>query len=229
MIPRIVLAGDHPVALIGMADVIAHSGAGIVAGQISGMVELQAFLQASPCDLIVTDFRMPEPGLAGGLALLQDIRIAYPDVPLVVMTGIHNPAIHHAILSLGVKALISKSDRVKEIPEAIEDVMHGRIFLSTSVVRTIVQGGLPLDFQEPRSASLGRDERNIVMALAEGTSVDDIAFALGVSSSVVFWRKHAVMRKLGARTDSELFAYLDELAAMQGDWFPEATPVRASV
>ncbi|MFC4761906.1 response regulator [Dyella koreensis] len=225
MIPRIVLAGDQPVALIGIAEAIARSGVGLVTGQAASMDELQDILQTGWCDLIVTDFRMPERDRTGGLALLQDIRTAYPKIPLAVMTGMDNPAIHHAVLSMGVKALISKSDRLNEIPQAIKEVMLGSTYLSTTVLLAIVQGGLPLDFQQPRLSCLGREECRIVSALAAGSSVEDIASKLGVSTAIVFWRKHAVMRKLGARSDRELFAYLDELAGLPGEWFVDEEPM----
>lgn len=155
MIPRILVIGDCPITRLGIADLITRCDAGVVACQTGSLDELLEFQFVKSGDVIVADFYMPVPGLSNGLTLMQKIRTNFPAVPLVAMTSTDSPISHHEVLSLGVKALISKSDPVKEILEAIRDVLAGINYLSTSVIRSIVQGGSPQDLKQPRQVSLG--------------------------------------------------------------------------
>lgn len=219
MTSRILLADDHPITQVGMANAVEQSGAGIVAGEARSVDELLQFLETESCDIVITDFRIPGPENISGLAMLYEIRTRFPHVPIIVTTSMVNPAIYHAILHMGVKALISKSEPVEEISQAIKMVLAGKTFVSTSVLRLIVQGGLPMGFHRSRWSHLGREECRIVKAWAEGMPLDAIASTLNAPLASVYWRKRSAMRKLGARTDSELFTYVDELAGLPAKWF----------
>jgi two-component system capsular synthesis response regulator RcsB len=219
MTSRILLADDHPVALVGLADVVARCDAGSISGVARSADELLQHLHGTLCDAVVTDFCIPAHSGASGLTLLHEIRTRFPDVSIVVVTTASNPAIYHTILSMGVKALISKSEPVEEISQAINAALEGRTYVGSSVLRLITQGGLPMSFNQSRLSRLSRSEYLIVRAWANGVSLKAMAVALDVTLNAVYWRKRAAMRKLGTRTDIELFAYMAELAGLPKEWF----------
>jgi len=57
---RIIIADDHPVVRIGTRAVIESSGVGRVVGEADSAQALMTLLANQPCDLLVTDYSMPE-------------------------------------------------------------------------------------------------------------------------------------------------------------------------
>ena len=60
---RIVLADDHPFVLLGMRATFSADKSVEVVGEAVSAATLLKLLATTPCDVLVTDFAMPELGL----------------------------------------------------------------------------------------------------------------------------------------------------------------------
>ncbi|MDF5952208.1 response regulator [Pseudomonas aeruginosa] len=90
---RVILVDDHALTLIGMRYLLsAYDDLRIVA-QAQDADGLLAQLEAHPCDLLITDLMMPGSQQADGLRLVQKVRRRYPDLPIIVVTMLGNPAL----------------------------------------------------------------------------------------------------------------------------------------
>ncbi|MET0254328.1 MAG: response regulator transcription factor [Luteibacter sp.] len=209
MVYRVILADDHPVVLKGISLALTKDGLADVVGEAQSPDELLAVLAAEPCDALITDFSMPEPG-RDGLALLAEVRRLYPRLPVMVITTLANPALYREILGAGVLGLIGKSGDTREIPEALAQIVSNHVYLGASVRELIVtpQG-------EPHGsgtlADLSPRELEILRLFAAGNSITDIARATGRGLSTVSQQKTNAMRKLRLETDAEIFEYIERL------------------
>lgn len=209
MVHRVILADDHPVVLKGISLALTKDGLADVVGEAQSPDELLAALAAQPCDALITDFSMPEPG-RDGLALLTEVRRLYPTLPIMVITTLANPALYREILSTGVRGLIGKSGDTREIPEALAQIVSNHEYLGASVREMIVTPqGEPVG--KGTLADLSPRELEILRLFAAGNSVTDIARTTGRGLSTVSQQKTNAMRKLRLDTDAEIFEYIDRL------------------
>ncbi|WP_051943630.1 MULTISPECIES: response regulator transcription factor [Luteibacter] len=215
MVHRVILADDHPVVLKGISLALTKDGLADVVGEAQSPDELLAALAAQPCDALITDFSMPEPG-RDGLALLTEVRKLYPPLPIMVITTLANPALYREILGTGVRGLIGKSGDTREIPEALAQIVSNHVYLGASVREMIVTPqGEPVG--KGTLADLSPRELEILRLFAAGNSVTDIARATGRGLSTVSQQKTNAMRKLRLDTDAEIFEYIDRLRLPPAD------------
>jgi len=207
---RVILADDHPVVLKGLSLALTKDGLATIVGEAQSPDELLALLGQVPCDALITDFSMPAPG-RDGLALLGELRTRYPDMPVMVITTLANPALYREILATGVRGLIGKSGDAREIPEALVEIVSNHVYLGSSVRALLgAPTGAPIG-KSGTLADLSPRELTILRLFAAGNSVTDIARETGRGLSTVSQQKTNAMRKLGLDTDAEIFEYIDRL------------------
>jgi DNA-binding NarL/FixJ family response regulator len=72
-------------------------------------------------DLIVLDLAMP---VMNGLDAARALRQMMPNVPIIIYSSSPNEVSKQAVLSIGISGLISKSDRVSVLIEAVRGALH---------------------------------------------------------------------------------------------------------
>lgn len=136
---RVILVDDHALTLIGMRYLLsAYDDLRIVA-QAQDADGLLAQLEAHPCDLLITDLMMPGSQQADGLRLVQKVRRRYPDLPIIVVTMLGNPALVSSLLKLGIHGLVSKRGMLDDLPKAIRHAGR-RPFISRSIAHLLEVG-----------------------------------------------------------------------------------------
>ncbi|HEC0958078.1 TPA: response regulator transcription factor, partial [Klebsiella pneumoniae] len=130
---RIIIADDHPVVRIGTRAVIESSGVGQVVGEADSAQALMALLTSQPCDLLVTDYSMPGSPQADGFAMIGMIRRRHPDLKVLMLSVSSNLAILRMVLDSGVLGLVDKSSSMDELPQAIQAVNRGQLYISRSL------------------------------------------------------------------------------------------------
>jgi DNA-binding NarL/FixJ family response regulator len=72
-------------------------------------------------DLVVLDLAMP---VMNGLEAARVLRQIMPDVPLIIYSATPNEVSRQAAQSLGISGLISKSERVSILIDAVRGALH---------------------------------------------------------------------------------------------------------
>ncbi|EOG2476931.1 TPA: response regulator transcription factor [Serratia marcescens] len=194
---NIVIADDHPVFLIGLRTVV-NSSFGekfTISGEAQTVDQLLRILLTQKPDVLLTDFNMPGMQQTDGLRLISIIRRKYPDLPIVVITVMTNPALVKSILSTGVFAVINKQALTTELTACLNALLLGR--RSPGAI-----------YEEPHTESMSPRELEVIRLLAQGYTVNQIATMLHRTKQTISAQKKNAMRKIGANTDIELFEYL---------------------
>jgi len=195
---RILLADDHTLTLEGICAVLEphHEIVGMV---MDGRALLDAALRLKP-DLIVLDITMP---LLNGIDAAVQIKKSLPGVKLLFVTMHVNPAYLEAALNAGGTGYVLKSAAREELLEAINSVLNGRIYVTSSLSSEHLER-----FTDPSRAAatlrLTTREREILQLIAEGRAGKEIAFLLSISIKTVAFHRENIKRKLGLGTTAEL-------------------------
>ncbi|MCC8392018.1 response regulator transcription factor [Paraburkholderia sp. MMS20-SJTR3] len=204
---RIILADDHPFALLGFRSTLAACKDISIVGEAPTPTALLALLLRTPCDVLVVDLSMPEtPGVEeDGVDLIKRIRNTRPALRLLVMTAQTNPAILRTVAADGTVSLYSKSDSLAELPDAIRACARGGRHLSPSMSvaleRAYRDGSMLVG-----ALLLTKRQSEILRRLVDGETIDEIALALGCRRRAVANQKREAMARLGVRDEAALFS-----------------------
>ncbi|HDO1314169.1 response regulator [Aeromonas veronii] len=203
---RIILADDHPLILTGVRSLIEKTIAGgEVVAEASSVSELFSLLKQYECELLISDMSMPSDESKDGLIMFKRLRQEYPNLPIIVLTQIHNGAILRALVNVGVNSIISKKSLNDELAHAISEVLLGNCYISQSL------GLLPshkgISFQKKTLPSLTAKESEVIRLLASGMSVTQVANHLHRSIKTISSQKKSAMIKLNIASDGALFEY----------------------
>ncbi|WP_244173212.1 response regulator transcription factor [Caballeronia temeraria] len=203
------MADDHPFVLLGMKALFAaHDGMEVV-GEANSASTLLPELAGKSCDVLVTDFAMPEAGVDAndGLRLIRQVRQDFPSIKIVVLTSVSNVAILRSILNAGAMSLVNKAEPIELVATAVRHASIGRRFVSASFVAALAEAGTETEFssEEPR---LSMREIEVVRLFAKGHSITEIARELDRDVRTISRQKRDAMNKLGVRNDPGLFAFV---------------------
>ena len=206
---KIILADDHPLILAGIRSLItqSHIGCDIVA-EAHQVSELLKTLQQHSCDLLITDFSMPGDERCDGQAMIQQLRREYPELPIIVLTQIHNAGILQSLAQSGVSGIILKKAVLNELTDAIRQIKTGQHYTGNSVNAVLAEAGL---LHQPPAVQLTPRENEVVRLLASGMSVTQVAEYLNRSVKTISTQKKSAMLRLGLQSDSALFHYAKEM------------------
>ncbi|AAZ35691.1 response regulator transcription factor [Pseudomonas savastanoi pv. phaseolicola] len=201
---RIIIADDHPVVLLGAKIIVEKGGSGLVVGQAENPEELEAILKSTPCDLLVTDFAMPN-SRRDGLIMLKRLRRLHPELKIIVLTSIRNSSLILGILNLGIQGVVEKNADQFELIEAIKKVARHQRYISPFFREALADVSI-LNFDRP-SVKLSPKELEVVRLLAIGLTQAQVAEKLSRSIKTISWTKVSAKTKLGIKTDAELYQY----------------------
>lgn len=206
---RVQIADDHPLTLIGIHTLLENRAELEIVAQAHSVENLLENLQRQPCDLLLTDLMMPGGDQVDGIRLIRRLRSRYPELAIVVITMLDNPALISSLLKLGIQGLVSKRGLLNDLPKAIAANPRAP-FVSPSIQHLLDTStalhGKPLLQPEQLSAR----EIEVLRLYGTGMSIGAIAQHLCRSKQTISTQKSSAMRKLGLDTSASLFLYIQE-------------------
>lgn len=226
---RIVLADDSTLLREGVQLILTDAGHDVVAGvgDAPGLVE--AALRERP-DVVITDVRMPPTGTDDGLRAAFEIRQAWPQARIVVLSQYVVQAYADKLLASGAAGVgYLLKDRIGDIDEflaAIHQVAGGGTVLDPDVVSQLMTRA-----KDPVQALTPR-EREVLELMAQGLSNGSIAAKLFVTAGAVEKHTQRIFAKLGLSPDDSaghrrvlaVLAYLRGSEGERADQAAEALP-----
>ena len=206
---RVVLADDHPIMLLGCRLLIEQNGMEVV-GEARDSSELMSILANVACDVVITDFSMPNTGRADGLAMLSVLRRDHGALPVIVLTNMANAGLLRAMLNEGVLGIVEKGAEKNELFAAVRSALRGAIYISARLQRELTKLGLT-EMESQRAANLTPRELEVLRLLASGKSPTEVGQILHRTIKTVSWAKTSAKRKLGLKSDAELYEYVVNL------------------
>ena len=201
---RVFIADDHGLVLQALRFALEpHPEIEIVGEAKSGSEVLPRVAETDP-DLVLLDIRMP--GL-DGLQVLDRLQKAYPEIKVVMLSGVDDPELATEALRRGAKAFLGKGIDPADVAPVLRQVFEG----------TLVTESFGASGAAERAADefgLTGREREILEQVAAGHSNKQIAADFWLSEQTIKYHLTNVYRKLqvGSRTEAARFAYEHGLA-----------------
>ena len=202
---RILIADDHELLRRGIvAELSQVPGWVVVAEVANGRAAVVSAAELKP-DLVVLDLTMPE---LNGLEAARRILSADPGTRILILTAHESEQLVREVLSVGARGYVLKSDAGRILVVALQALLEGGSFFTSSVARMVMDGYLRNEAGDASTAqTLSGREREIVQLLAEGNSNKDVARALNISVKTAETHRSNIMRKLGLGSLPELVRY----------------------
>lgn len=141
-------------------------------------------LHCLPCDLLVTDLRMPE---MSGMELLTKVRRTMPSLPVVILTGYGDIPTAVRAVKAGAYDFIEKPFSKETLVSAIKRVL-GQTIPSKAIKRK----------------SLTRAEITILRLILQGRGNRETAYLRSCSERTIEWHRANIMRKLSVNNVVDL-------------------------
>ena len=144
---------------------------------------------------------MPNGRYGDGVTLLRFLQRRFPNLKLVVLTGMESPLVLRSIQAAGVTCIVSKSDSLEHVVPAVHAARSGQPFVSPAIERLLAHVA-----EAPGSgASAPSLETEVLRMFAEGLTIREIAERVGAAarpSARRKWRPCASLAWSGTRTCS---------------------------
>ena len=203
---QIVLADDHLMFRNGIKRIIEDSKDLLIIGEASDGHQLLELLKKANPDMVILDISMPK---LRGLEVAHEIKTAYPDIKILILTMHRNTEYLLQALSAKADGYLLKEDTDTQLIAAIESIRGGKIFLSPLMSEDLSQNllGLTENTDPSLDETLSTREKEVLTLLAEGKSSKEIADLLYISSRTVEHHRASINKKLKVKNIVELVKY----------------------
>jgi DNA-binding NarL/FixJ family response regulator len=200
---NILIADDFPVVRRGLKQILAEERDMAVLGEAQNAHEVLQMLRQGDWDVLVLDVGMPG---RGGFEILSEVRASHPDLP-VLMLSMH-PEEQYGVRALkaGAAGYLSKESAPEELVKAIRKVHAGGKYVSPSLAERLASV-LGEGADRPPHERLSDREYEVMLRLASGKTVTEIADLLCLSVKTISTYRARVLEKMALRTNAELMRY----------------------
>ena len=200
---KILVIDDHEVVRRGVKQILEENFLYAEVGEADTSQKAIAAVQQEPWDMAIVDINLPD---QSGLALLCELHNIAPQLPLMVLS-LH-PEEQYAVRAFraGAKAYLTKQTAPEELARAVKQVLSGRMYVTASAGEHMA-GSLNMNLTRPGHRTLSERELEVLVLLAQGRSVKNIAQSLTLSIKTVSTYRARILDKLQLRTTAELIRY----------------------
>lgn len=200
---KILIADDHAIVREGLKQIVAEEKDMKVAGEASNSEELFVLLKNKNWHIIVLDINMPG---KSGLEALKDIKIQYPDLPVLILSMFSEELYGVRALKAGASGYLKKVSAPTELVNAIRTIVSGKKYISPELAQNLVSG-LTQENKPATHFILSDREYQIMCEIATGKSAEQIAIDLSLSINTVYTYRNRILEKLKLRSNVELTQY----------------------
>lgn len=197
---RLLVVDDHELVRVGLRHILADYPAIEIVGEAgNGETAIRLNHQLRP-DVALLDICLPG---VSGLELTRRLKQARPGLAILVLTVHEAAPFPERLLEAGASGYLTKGCPVTELAQAIRTVAGGGRHIGSAVAQQMALGMLPGAGSTPFEALSGR-ELEVLMKLADGKRVAEVAAAMHLSPKTVATYKYRIFEKLEARNDVEM-------------------------
>jgi len=191
---RVVLVDDHAMF---RAGVRAELGDRVeLVGEAGTTAEAIATIRATKPDVVLLDVHMPD---GGGLAVLEAIGPALPDVRFLALSVSDAAEDVIAVIRAGAKGYVTKTISADDLADAVARVAEGDVVFSPRLAGFVLDAfrdSPTVPSVDPEFDQLTPREREVLRLLARGYAYKEIAAELFISIKTVETHASNVLRKL---------------------------------
>lgn len=200
---RVGIADDHPITRTALRCYLDdQEGIRVVAEACSGREAID-LVRTQAVDVLLLDLDMPG---QSGIDALTMIKAKAEHVGVLVLSGYPEHQYAVPLIRSGASGYLNKACEPGEITQAIRRVAQGGRYI-TPVVAELLAAQVITPSPGGAHEQLSARELQVFLKLAQGCSAGEVAAELSLSAKTVSTYRARLMRKLQARSNSELTYY----------------------
>ncbi|NHN31098.1 response regulator transcription factor [Paenibacillus agricola] len=192
---KAIVADDHPLMAQATKQLLEQiEGIEVIDIASNGQKCLELVEQHHP-DLVFLDYQLPD---RVGTDVAAQIKAIYPEIHIVIFTGVDVSALTDVFLELQVSAVISKGTRHITIQHVIGCILENYIVMPRPVLQALKGKGL-----STQTSELTEEEVLIMSLIIKGATLEQIATQIHISKRSVDNYQRRIYGKLGVKTRVE--------------------------
>jgi len=203
-LPRLILADDHTILVEAFRKLLEpHCEVVGIVSDGRALVETASRLKP---DVSIVDISMP---LMNGLEAGMRLKELIPTMKLIFLTMNEDPDLAVEAIRSGASGYLLKSSAASELIRAIQLALRGKTYVTPQIARGMEKAFItnPNPRPKARAKALTPRQREVVVLLAEGKSMKEIASVLNVTPRTIAFHKYRVMRELNLKTTADLIQF----------------------
>jgi DNA-binding NarL/FixJ family response regulator len=202
-VAKILIVDDQEVVRFGVKKILDEQPGKAVFGEASTAPEAFRLVREQDWDVAVL-----EPSLGGrnGVEVLKELKHICPRLPILILTMHSEEQYARRAFKAGAAGFITKDSSRAELVKAINKVIEGGRYVSTSLAEKLVLD-IGRDTDKAAHESLSDREFEVTCLIASGKTVGEIAELLSLSDKTISTYRARVLEKMGMKTNAELTHY----------------------
>jgi len=202
---RVLVCDDHTLFREGVKTILSRAIDVEVIGEAAdGIRAVELALKLRP-DVILMDISMP---VLRGFDAVRRIKKRRPEAKILMLTVYNDEDVVARCMEAGACGFLVKDSPPAQVVYAIQAAARDQQYMSPQVMKPVIgQYVKRQDKPKTRYDLLSDREREILVLLAEGASMKEIAGKLNLSVKTVDAHKYNVMRKLEIHDRTGLIRY----------------------
>lgn len=200
---NILIADDHPIVRKGLIEIIKEEPDMKVECEASTSSEAIENLREHKIDIILLDISMPG---KSGLDLIYDLLNEFPDIKILVLSGMSEEIFAKRVLKSGAFGFLNKESAPEKLVYAIRKVYSGKRYVSEKLAELLasdISANEDLKLHE----SLSDREFEVLRLIGEGKTVGEIGEILSLKVTTISTYRSRILEKLKMNTNAELIQY----------------------
>ena len=200
---KFLLADDHSVIRHGVIKALTVYFPEAEYSEASNAAEVFLRIQEDRFDLVILDISMPG---RNGLEVLKEVKASMPETPVIIFTMYPEDQFGVRSIRNGASAYMTKDISLNELVQAIRKILRGERYLTPSLMDLIandLQHGTDICAHQV----LSDREYQVLILIASGKSVSDIARELSLSVKTISVYRANIIKKMKLKNNGEITHY----------------------
>lgn len=200
---KILIADDHAIVREGVKQIVKTLPEVKQIDEASDGKEALLKLTTTNYDLAILDISMPE---MTGLDLLQHLKIQNIRTQVLILS--FHPQEQYAVraFKLGASGYLSKDSAFEELAMAIRKIAAGGKYVSAALAEKLLFSEVS-SINQQLHESLSEREFQVMIMLAKGSSISEIAAEIFISDKTVATYRARILEKMQMKKNAEITMY----------------------
>ncbi|MBN2163659.1 MAG: response regulator transcription factor [Pontiellaceae bacterium] len=201
---KLLLAEDHEIMREALRSLLDEHDEYVVVAEAQNGREAIALAASTRPDVIVMDINLPE---LNGIEATRRLHEDFPNMHIIGLSVHEKGRMVMEMMNAGARGYLPKTSAARELIDAINTVMEGKVYVSSSVLSGLMDAQRMSSHPDDAFARLTEREREVLQLLAEGYATKEVADKLDLSVPTVHTHRQHLLQKLDARGVADLVRY----------------------
>ncbi len=200
---RVIIADDHPLIRDGFKKLLTTEDDISLVGEAENGAEVLSLINETSPDVLVLDIGLPD---KNGMDILEEIQTLDLHIGILVLSMYPERRFAKRAFTSGAAGYLTKDTAPEELVGAIRKIYSSGHYMTGPLAELIAEDYQKKIEGEPHE-NLSRREYQILISIAEGKTIKEIAFELSLSINTVNSYRKRLLQKMDLDTNAQLIKY----------------------